>query len=125
MSAMNWVKDLLKVTGIPVIIASLCCLAPIVLVALGVSTVAFGISLTNVLDGQYRWVFNIVGIAALIISTIYYFRKKGVCTLDHVKKRRNEIINKVLLFTISAGIIYYLFFNIFLTWVGRLLKLWG
>lgn len=122
---MQKIKEVLAVTGIPVLVASLCCLAPVVLVAAGVSTVAFGISLTNVLDGQYRWVFQLAGVAGLAASIVIYFRHRGVCTLDQAKKHRNEIINKVLLFGISGIVFYYLFFGVFLTWVGRLLKLWG
>ncbi len=111
-------------TGIPVFIASLCCLAPVVLVALGLTTVAAGASLTNVLDGQYRWAFNLVALVSLIIAMIYYFRRKGVCTLDQVKRHRNEIINKSLLIAIISYVAYYLFFNIFLTYVGHILKIW-
>ena len=117
-------KELIGITGLPVLIASLCCLAPVVLVALGLSTASFAASLTGVLDGQYRWAFILVGIAALVASLVFYFRKKGVCTLDHVKKRRNEIINKILLSVIVASIAYYLFFFVFITYVGRILKIW-
>ncbi len=118
-------KGLLKLTGLPILIASLCCLVPIVLVAAGVSTVAFGISLTNVLDGRYRWAFQIAGALALTISIVMYFRKRGVCTLDQVRRHRNEIINKTALVVIVGTIGYLLFFGVILTWVGQLLKLWN
>lgn len=117
-------KEMFALTGIPVFIASLCCLAPVVLVALGITTVAAGASLTNVLDGQYRWAFNLVAVISLMVSIAYYFRRKGVCTLDQVKKHRNEIINKTLLVIIIGYVSYYLFFNVFLTYVGHLLKIW-
>jgi hypothetical protein len=122
---MKSVKEFFKLTWVPVLIASLCCLAPIVLVALGISTVAFGTSLTNVLDGHYRWAFQLAGVAALAVSLIIYFRRRGVCTLDQVKRHRNEIINKTLLVLIVGIIGYYLFFNLLLTFIGRLLKLWN
>jgi len=122
---MKTLKEFLKLTWVPVLIASLCCLAPIILVALGISTVAFGISLTNVLDGQFRWAFQLAGVAALAISLVIYFRRRGVCTLDQVKRHRNEIMNKTLLALIAGIIGYYLFFNILLTFIGRLLKLWN
>jgi hypothetical protein len=121
----NTLKDMLKLTGLPVLVASLCCLAPVVLVAAGVSTVAFGISLTNILDGQYKWAFQLAGALALAVSLVMYFRKRGVCTLDQAKKHRNEIINKTLLALIVGLVGYHLFFNIFLTWAGVQLKLWG
>ena len=118
-------KELFKLTGIPVLIASLCCLVPIVLVAAGISTLAFGISLTNILAGRYQWAFQLAGLVALAISIIMYFRSRGVCTIDQAKKHRNEILNKTLLALIAGAVGYYLFFYVFLTWIGRLFKLWS
>ena len=103
-------KELLKVTGLPVVFASLCCLSPLVLVIFGLSTVAFASSLSDVLYGDYKWIFRLIGLVLLIISAVYYFRKqKGICTLDQVKRHRREIINKTLLFLI-IGILGYIFF---------------
>jgi len=117
-------NDLFNLTGLPVFIASLCCLAPIILVLLGLSTLSFAVSLTNILDGQYRFAFVLAGLVTLVVSLIFYFRKRGVCTLDQVVKHRNEIINKVLLTLIVSAIGYYLFFIVFLGYVGRILNLW-
>ncbi len=118
------VKELWRLTGLPVLIASLCCLAPIVLVLFGLSTVTFAATLTNILDGKYRWIFLLVGFLALLLSLVLYFRKKGICTIDQIKKHRNEIINKVLLVLITVAISYILFFIVFLGWIGRLLHIW-
>lgn len=104
------IKELLKVSGFPVVFASLCCLTPLVLVLFGLSTVAFASSLADVLYGQYKWVFRTIGFILLTISIIIYFRKqKGICTIDEAKKRRREIINTTLVFII-AGIVGYIFF---------------
>lgn len=117
-------KDLLHLTGLPIFIASLCCLAPIILVLFGLGSVVFAISLTDLLDGKYRWLFILVGLAALIVSLIIYFRKRGVCTIDQAVRHKNEIINKVLLVLIITAIGYFLFFYIFLGYIGRILKIW-
>ncbi|HSX39584.1 MAG TPA: hypothetical protein VLI92_03270 [Candidatus Saccharimonadales bacterium] len=117
-------RELIKVTGLPVFLASLCCLAPIVLVLLGISTISTAISLVGLLDGQYKWAFLLVGFVSLVISLVIYFRSRGVCSLDLVKKHRNEIINKSLLFLIGAVVLYVLFFYVFLGFVGQLLGLW-
>jgi cell division protein FtsW (lipid II flippase) len=119
------IVDALKISSIPVFIASLCCLAPIVLVTLGISTVTFAASLSSTLYGEYRWLFIGTGIISLIVSLVFYFRKRGICTIDQAKKRRNEIINKVLIVGIVALIGYHLFFNIFLTYLGKILGLWS
>ena len=107
---MSKLKELLKITGIPVVIASLCCLTPLILVLLGVSTVSFASSLSDTLYLGHKWVFRSVGLIALIIALIVYFRRsKGICTLDEAKKRRREIINTTLL-ALIVGVIGYIFF---------------
>ena len=116
-------KELFNLTGLPIFIASLCCLTPIILVLFGLSTLTFAISLSNILDGQYRWVFILAGLLLLTASLVSYFRKRGICTIDQVKKQRNEIMNKVLLVLIVAIIGYVLFLIIFLGSLGRLLSL--
>lgn len=68
------IKGILSVISLPVFFASL---APVILVLVGLSTVSFATSLTNILDGTYRWVFDIVGVITLVISIIVYFRKHG------------------------------------------------
>ena len=117
-------REILTLSWLPVIIASLCCLAPIILVLFGLSSLTFAISLTNILDGQYRWAFIFAGLITLIISLVIYFRKRGVCTLDQAKKHRNEIINKVLLVLIISVVAYLLFFYVILGFVGQTLHLW-
>ena len=117
-------KDILKITCLPIFLASLCCLAPIILVFLGISSAAFGGALAGNLDGKYKAVFLGVGFLTLILSIVFYFRKKEVCSLDQVKKHRNEIINKSLIILIVVIIGYILFFNIFLGIVGTRLGLW-
>lgn len=99
-------KELLKITGIPVLIASLCCVSPLVLLLFGIGSVAALSSLTDVLYGSYKWVFRGVGLLAYIIAIVVYFRKKGICTLDQVKRERNKIINTVLI-TLIIGILAY------------------
>ncbi len=123
---MNKIKEILKITSIPVFLASLCCLSPIILVLLGVSTISFAGSLTDVLYGQYKWIFRIFGILALFGSLVFYlYRKKGVCTIDEVKKRRNEIINYVAL-SLVVGVLGYMFFlYVVVHYIGVWLKIWG
>lgn len=103
-------KELFKVTGIPVLIASLCCLSPLILLMFGLTTVAFASSLSDILYGDYKWIFRGVGLILLIITTVFYLRrKKGICTIDEVKKRRNEIIN-IALSVFIVGVLGYIFF---------------
>lgn len=119
-------KELLRITGVPVVIASLCCLSPVILVLLGVASVSFASSLADTLYGDYKWVFRGVGLLALFGSLYYYLtRKKGICTIDEAKKRRNEILNYLAL-TLIAGVLGYLFFlYVVVHYVGIFLDLWA
>ncbi|MCF7815529.1 MAG: hypothetical protein K9M10_02075 [Candidatus Pacebacteria bacterium] len=122
---MSKILELLKITGIPVVLASLCCLSPIILVLLGVSTVSFASSLSDTFYGDYKWAFRLVGLLALLLSLAYYLRrKKGICTIDDVKRRRNEVINYLAL-TVVGGVLGYIFFlYVVVHYTGVWLTLW-
>jgi len=118
-------KELFKLTWLPVLAASLCCLSPLVLVALGLSTIAFGTSLADSLYGDYKWVFRIIGLILLGLSLFFYFRKKGVCTLDQAKRKRNEIINTSLI-VLAIGVAGYLFWlYVVVHYAGVWLNIWN
>jgi len=104
------IKDILTLTSLPIAVASLCCLSPLILVALGLSSVSFATSLADTLYGDYKWLFRVLGLVFLGISVAFYLRRsKHVCTLDDLKRKRNEVLNVVALATI-AGVAGYLFF---------------
>ncbi len=117
-------KETLKVVSLPVLFASMCCLSPIILVLLGVSTVTFAESLTDVLYGQYKWVLRGFGLVLLAGSIVFYLRRQGVCTLDQAKRERNRIINLVVT-TLIAGVLGYLFFlYVVVHYAGVWLRIW-
>jgi len=120
------IKDILKISSLPVVLASLCCLAPVIIVLAGVGTVTFASSLADTLYGDYKWVFRFVGLTALLASLILYLRRqKGICTIDEAVKRRNEIINLTVL-TITAGVVGYVFFlYVVVHYAGVFLDLWS
>jgi len=119
-------KELLKITWLPVVGASLCCLSPVILVLLGLGSVSFAASLADTFYGENKWVFRIVGLLLLLLSVGWYFYKsKGICTLDAAKRQRNEIINTVVL-TLIAGIIgYAVFLYVIVHYLGVWLRIWS
>lgn len=119
-------KDLFTITWFPVVIASLCCLTPVILVLFGLSTVAFATSLADTLYGQYKWWFRLTGLVLLTASLVIYLRRsKGICTIDQAKQRRNEIINLAFL-VLSVGVIgYILWLYVGVEIIGYLLGIWG
>jgi len=118
-------KELFKVTGLPVVAASLCCLTPLVLVFFGLATVSFASSLSDFLYGQHKWIFRSVGLVLLLISVVIYFRtQKGICTIDEIKKRRQEIVNITLLFLIASVLGYIFFLYVVVHYAGVFFNIW-
>lgn len=107
------------------LVASLCCLSPIVILLAGFGSVAFASSLADTLYGEYKWLFRIAGLALLAVAIVIYLRRtKGICTIDEARRRRNEIINIVVL-SLAAGIAGYFFFlYVVVHYAGVFLGLW-
>lgn len=119
------IKEALKVSGIPVITASLCCLSPVVLVSLSVASVSFASSLADTFYGQYKWYFRVFGLAALLVSFYFYSKRNlGVCSIDDAIRRKNELLNKLAL-AVLVGVIGYIFFlYVVVHYVGVFLNIW-
>lgn len=119
------IREMFQVVTIPVALASLCCLGPVMLVTLGISTVSFASSLADSLYGTYKWLFRSIGLIALVISLILYFRKKhGICTLDQMQRKKNFMINTISLTIIISVLMYVLFLYIVVHYWGAWLNIW-
>lgn len=118
------VSEALKVASLPVVIASLCCLSPVILVLLGFSTVGFAASLSDTFYGEYKWYFRLAGLLALVVAYLFHLRRQGICTLDQAKRERNRVING-LLAVLILGILGYLFFlYVIVEYLGKWLHIW-
>jgi hypothetical protein len=105
-------KPVLLISALAGLIGGLCCVTPIVLVLLGLSTITAAAGLGNVLYGDYRWAFRGAAVAFLALALIVYFRKRGICTLDQARRERNRIINtSLVVVTFAVGI--YIFWTYF------------
>lgn len=106
-------------------IASLCCLTPVVLVLFGLGSVALAASLADTLYGTYKWAFRIAGLTLLGLSIIWYLRReKGICTLDEAKRRRNEIVNLAALVLMVGVVGYVLWLYVIVEYAGKWLGVW-
>lgn len=117
-------KEIFRITSIPVLMASMCCLSPLLLVVFGLGTVTFASGLADVFYGQYKWIFRGVGLLLLGISLVLYFRKKGICTLDQAKRQKNKVINTIILSLIAFILGYIVFLYVIVHYWGVWLKLW-
>ena len=114
-----------KIIPAAAFLGGLCCFTPLVLALLGLSSIAFAASLSDVLYGGYRWVFRSVALLFLIASLVYYFYKKeGICSLDAVKRKRRKIINLTLLTLVIGVVAYIIWLYVIVEIVGLLAGVW-
>lgn len=119
-------KDILKISSLPVLVASLCCLSPIVILLTGLGSVAFASSLADTLYGDYKWLFRIAGLIFLAVALVIYLRRtKGICTIDEAKRRRNEIINIIVLSLTASVVGYFFFLYVVVHYAGVFLRIWS
>ena len=119
------IGEIVKISTIPALIASLCCLSPILLLSLGIISVSVAGDLAHILYGELKWLFRIAGLAALAVFVFSYIkRKKNICTLHDAKRRRNEIINTIALALIIGSILYVIFLYGVIEIIGMALKIW-
>ncbi len=118
-------KDVIRISSLPVFVASLCCVSPIVLFLAGLSSASFATSLADNLYDNYKWYFRGIGILLLGISVLYYlYQKKGICSIEQAKRKKNEIINTIALTFIGAVVGYVLFLYVIVHFIGVFLNLW-
>lgn len=114
-----------KIIPISAFIGGLCCFAPVVLVLIGISSVALAISLTDLLHGQYAWGFRGVAFLFLSIGLIWYFYKKeNICSLDEAKQKKQLILNFTLTSIIILTVAYLIWTYVIVEILGIALGLW-
>jgi membrane protein insertase Oxa1/YidC/SpoIIIJ len=117
-------KELFKLTSISAFLASLCCVTPIVIVLLGLSTVSTAAALGNTLYYDYRWIFILLALTFLSTALVIHFRKQGICSLGQAKRNKNKIINTVLIVLFIAVFVYLIFNYVILEFIGYGLGIW-
>jgi hypothetical protein len=111
--------------GLPAaIVASLCCLSPLVLVLFGAGLSSFGVRVFTQTLGPYEWMFFLAGVLLLAASTWLHLRGKGVCTLSQARARRNEVLNTLLLVSIVSLITFLALYGVVGAF-GQRLGLWA
>ncbi len=80
------------------ILASLCCIGPLVIILFGLGSVSFALSI-----GQYRPYFLGFGVLFMVFAIVLHLRKKNCLSAGGLKKEKYFIISTVL----SMGVIYF------------------
>ena len=107
-------KGILGIGAITGSIAILCCISPIILVLLGLSSVTAAIALGNNLFANYKFYFIGASLLFLFIAIYFYLKKKNQCSLSGVRKNVNQII--IIVF---VAILVYILWYYFTTWLGN------
>jgi hypothetical protein len=114
-----------KIIPISAFIGGLCCFVPVVLVLLGVSSVSYAISLTDILYGQFVWVFRGLAFLCLAAALIWYFYKKeNICSLEEAKRNKQLIINFTFTTLIVTAVAYIIWTYVIVEILGIALGLW-
>ena len=113
-----------KISSLGAVVASLCCLSPLILVMLGLSSVSFAASLSDTFYGSYKWYFRLAGLIFLGFFLFFYFRKKGICTIDQYMVKRNKVVNTILLTLVIATVIYIFWLYVVVEFVGKFYGIW-
>jgi len=98
-------------------IALLCCISPIILVLLGLSTTAGAIALGTNLFDNYKLYFISASIIFMVIAILFYLKNKNQCSISGVRQN----INKILLTFIVAVLVYILWY-ILTSWLGIIFR---
>jgi len=88
------------------LLASLCCIGPLIFVVLGLSGAAFFTKLE-----QYRWIFGTVAIGFLALGFFFAYRNGEKCSPDSscaVNPRRKKL-NKIILWTATILVVLFIF----------------
>ena len=105
-------RPITRLVALSAITASLCCLPSVVWVMLaGSSAIVAADQLSN--DLYYSWVrfaLYLVSLSMLSYGLVVYFRNRGVCTLDDVKREKRRVVNTTLA-VFTAAILTYLILN--------------
>lgn len=106
-------------------IGGLCCFTPVAVVLLGIGSVSYAVSLTDLLYYEYAWAFRLAGLAFLLGAfVVHLYANEGVCTVDAAVRRRRQILNLLGLTVSVAVFAYVVWLYIIVEIVGLLLGIW-
>ncbi|HIF16104.1 MAG TPA: hypothetical protein EYQ85_02495, partial [Candidatus Poseidoniales archaeon] len=114
MASTDDVKSLWKWITSGGLIASMCCIPSVVMVAFGISSIATADALSKTLYfGIARPILYAISILVLAFGLWKYFRSQGICSLEEAKQQQRRVINTSIL-VLTIMILGYIIFNYFI-----------
>ncbi len=105
-------------------VASLCCAGPLLIAVLGILSIPTAGALSLRLFYGYWWAFVSAGVLTAAVALVIYFRRRGVCTLHDVNRRRREIMSAALATLTLLVAVYLIWDYVIVEYLGVRLGLW-
>jgi hypothetical protein len=86
--------------------AILCCVSPVVLFLVGVSTATEAITLGDRLYYGYAWYFRGAGLAIAIVATVIYLGRRRSCTLRGAAANWRTLLGIAVVMVVSYAALY-------------------
>ena len=84
-----------------------CCVSPVVLVLLGLSSVSFAISLGNTLYYQYGWYFRGAAVLLAALGALGILRRQNSCSLAGARAQWRLLLSIVVAMAVVYGLLYW------------------
>ena len=96
----------LKLGALAGLIGIACCVSPVVLVLLGLSSVAFAINLGNTLYSEYGWYFRGVALLLATGGIVGILRRRRSCTRRGARAQWRLLLTVVLMMLVVYAALY-------------------
>ena len=106
-------------------IGGLCCFTPVAVVLLGIGSVSYAASLTDLLYYEYAWAFRLAGAAFLLTALgAHLFVSGSVCSVDDAVRKRRTVLNLVGVTLTVGAVAYVVWLYVVVELVGLALGIW-
>lgn len=85
-----------------------CCVSPVVLVLLGLSSVSFAISLGNTLYYGYGWYFRGAAILLAVVGVVGILRARRACSLRGARQQCKLLLTVLVTMVVVYALLYSL-----------------
>jgi len=85
-----------------------CCVSPVVLVLLGLSSVSFALSLGNTLYYEYGWYFRGAALLLAAAGVVGILRRRKSCSVRGLREQWRLLLSVALAMVIVYGALYWL-----------------
>lgn len=98
----------LKLGALAGLVGIACCVSPVVLVLLGLSSVSFAISLGNTLYYDYGWYFRGAAMLLAAAGVVASLRRRKACSLQGARAQWRLLVTVLVVMTVVYAVLYAL-----------------